>query len=1110
MIRLQLESLERRLAPATFLVSNANDAGSGSLRQAILAANAAAGPDSIAFDATFFATPRTIALSQANGQLPISDDLDVVGPGASRLTVTGNTFTRVFTIGNSASTAIAVSLAGLTVTGGNGSNGGPAPSFDNGGGIRVENEFLTLTDVVVTANTTANQFIAGGGIHVLPGGRLDLLACTVSGNTAGIGGGISFEGTGLTVQNSTISGNVATTNSSSGGGGIYFDGGAQGIGFTLRNSTVAGNTSASNGGGIWLGVTSSTIPLVIQNSTITGNTANGTGPGAGFGGGGIFLLALQNGSAVLNVQSSIVSGNAASAASGRSDIAAVNSTTVNVNFSAVGDPDGFTPSATSGNNLPFGTALNLRPLGNYGGPTATCGLGVGSPAVDGGSNLANLTTDQRGAGFPRVLGGVADIGACEGIIDVPVAFGGPFASVTTAGPTYTFDVVYSGTTPIDVSTLDNTDVRVTGPGTFNQLATFVTVTPTGNGTPRTATYRITGPGGAFGMEDNGVYTIAVQAGQVANTSGFTNQATTLGTFTVAILATFTVTNANDAGAGSLRQAIDDANNSAGAANVVFDPTFFATPRTITLSTANGSLVILDHLTVIGPGADRLTVNGGGVTNVFQVGSGVIPSVLALSGMTVTGGTRGIIAFDGTLTLTNMVVTGNNAGTASGGGIMGARADLAIVNSTIAGNTAALGGGIFLTGGSLLLDRSTVSGNGATGSGGGGIGVYGSIDPAGFVVRNSTVSGNTTAGSGGGLFFTTFDSQYGPVAIQNSTITGNTANATGTAAGTGGGGLALNSIAFLGSAAIGVTSSIISGNTASVANGRSDLAAVANGVITANFSAIGDPDGFTLSGTSGNNLPFGTALGLGTLANNGGPTQTIAFAANSPLRDVGSNPAALTTDQRGPGFARPSGPGTDIGAFEFQVAAPPRVSGVTVNAGQTNATQRSRVTSLTVTFDAQVTFAGSVAAAFTLSRIGGAAVGGFTATANVVGGVTVVTLTSFTGAETYFGSLADGRYTVLVRANQVSAGGSQLDGDGNGTGGDDYTLAGTVANGLYRLFGDVDGSGVVNAFDFSQFRNAFGSSTGQAVYVEWLDIDGNGAINAFDFAQFRTRFGSGVP
>ena len=63
---------------------------------------------------------------------------------------------------------------------------------------------------------------------------------------------------------------------------------------------------------------------------------------------------------------------------------------MNVNFSAVGDADGFTPSATSGNNLPFGTPLGLGPLANYGGPTQTIPLGSASPARNAGSNPANF------------------------------------------------------------------------------------------------------------------------------------------------------------------------------------------------------------------------------------------------------------------------------------------------------------------------------------------------------------------------------------------------------------------------------------------------------------------------------------------------------------------------------------------------------------------------------------------------------------------------------------------------------------------------------------------------------------------------------------------------
>jgi hypothetical protein len=195
----------------------------------------------------------------------------------------------------------------------------------------------------------------------------------------------------------------------------------------------------------------------------------------------------------------------------------------------------------------------------------------------------------------------------------------------------------------------------------------------------------------------------------------------------------------------------------------------------------------------------------------------------------------------------------------------------------------------------------------------------------------------------------------------------------------------------------------------------------------------------------------------------------------------------------------------LGSFSMQLAPAPAVASVTINDGSA---QRSRVTSLTVTFGSQVTFAGLVADAFRLSRIGGGAVGGFTATAGVVNGVTVVTLSGFSGAETQFGSLADGRYALTVLASQVSAGGLGLDGNGDGLGGDDYVLNGTAANGLFRLYGDATGEGVVNAADFSQFRSALGAASPDPAYllVSYFDIDGDGSVNAFDFGQFRNRFG----
>jgi hypothetical protein len=61
----------------------------------------------------------------------------------------------------------------------------------------------------------------------------------------------------------------------------------------------------------------------------------------------------------------------------------------------------------------------LLPLADNGGPTRTHALAAGSPALDAGSNLLQLVTDQRGNGFPRVLGAAADIGAYEGTRALP-------------------------------------------------------------------------------------------------------------------------------------------------------------------------------------------------------------------------------------------------------------------------------------------------------------------------------------------------------------------------------------------------------------------------------------------------------------------------------------------------------------------------------------------------------------------------------------------------------------------------------------------------------------------------------------------------------------------
>ncbi|MBX7106481.1 MAG: hypothetical protein K1X57_20570 [Gemmataceae bacterium] len=171
------------------------------------------------------------------------------------------------------------------------------------------------------------------------------------------------------------------------------------------------------------------------------------------------------------------------------------------------------------------------------------------------------------------------------------------------------------------------------------------------------------------------------------------------------------------------------------------------------------------------------------------------------------------------------------------------------------------------------------------------------------------------------------------------------------------------------------------------------------------------------------------------------------------------------------------------------ALPAKVAGLVVGDGTA---QRSTVTSIKVTFDSAVTFTGSPASAFTLTRISD---GASVALAAAVSG-NEVTL-SFTGGAVNGKSLADGRYTLGVLASQFAGGG--FDGNGDGTPGDDYTLVGNPTNKLFRLFGDVDGSGQVTSSDFLAFRLAFLSSS--AIF----DFNGNGTVDSSDFLQFRLRF-----
>jgi hypothetical protein len=92
---------------------------------------------------------------------------------------------------------------------------------------------------------------------------------------------------------------------------------------------------------------------------------------------------------------------------------------------------------------------------------------------------------------------------------------------------------------INVASLDSSDIRVTGPNAFSQLATLVSIDSSTNGSPRTATYKINAPSGTWNATNNGLYTVALQSGQVSDISGNFGNPGTVGNFLVSFAGTGT-------------------------------------------------------------------------------------------------------------------------------------------------------------------------------------------------------------------------------------------------------------------------------------------------------------------------------------------------------------------------------------------------------------------------------------------------------------------------------------------------------------------------------------------------------------------------------------------
>ena len=471
-----------------------------------------------------------------------------------------------------------------------------------------------------------------------------------------------------------------------GGGGLECSGTA-----TLTNCTITGNETLSRGGGGLYCQTRGTMTVI--NCTVIGNSAQ-------FGGG----LYTEDGT----------------------------TTTLTNTIIAAQTAGGDVVGGVGGENNLIGGNPLLATLGDFGGPTLTLALLPGSPAIGGGTGTNAPTTDQRGQ--PRTAR--VDIGAfqSQGFTITPVA-GSTLQSVDVgepfANPLAVTVTAINPAEPVDGGVMSFAAPSAGASASLSATTAIIAhgqagVTATANATP-------------------GAYVVTAMAAGV--TSGGFNL--TNATATPSLVVDTVLDKVDDlGGTTSLREAIAYANTLPGDNIITFSPAVFGTtPQTITLTL--GALTLTDSatITIMGPGARLLTINGAGASRVFDVESGSA----ALLGLTVSGGNAdnggGLYDDGGTPSLSDCTVSGNSASGNGGGLLNNSHGALSLTDCRVSGNAAGSNGGGLYTEplATLSLSNCTVSGNSASING---AGLF--IGGGTSTLSNCTVSGNSAGDFGGGL------------------------------------------------------------------------------------------------------------------------------------------------------------------------------------------------------------------------------------------------------------------------------------------------------------------------------------------------------------------------
>jgi CSLREA domain-containing protein len=792
-----------------------------SLREAVAEANRLPDVDVIELPAGVYTLTRASAGEDNNvsGDLDIKGPVTVVGAGAGSTILDGNATDRVLDI------HAQTEIFGMTVR--NGLVDGP------GAGIYVRQETLSYNVVVrrsvISGNHARGSAGDGGGLMSETSGVLTVLESTLSGNRADAKGGALAGFQLFWLIGSTVSGNSANLL----GGGLYYP---EEWSPVIWGSTVTANQAGQSGGGIY--AKQSLFPIIFDPA----------------------------------LQGSIVAGNTAPAAPDcfRADSAGYN---------VIGIGDGCSTRAldrTGTGAAPLDPKLGA--LSSQGGPTPVHALLPGSPALDLVPAAACTPSDQLGqarsapceAGaveqplHPTCLPGGSVLCLQDGRFRVTASWsgngaGGPATAAPLTDDTGNFWFFSPQNLEVTVKVLDGCELNdrfwvftsgLTDRGVelrVEDLFTGETWThshPAGTTyAPRLDTSALAGchpPGAPFQPGIPGALAVDPVSSVLVVTKGGD-----------------TLDGACDADC-SLREAVAASNVREGAEVIVLRGGLYSLSRAgrNESSNATGDLDVTGHLVILGEGADRTAIDGGGIDRVLE--AAIVNSSLEIHGATIRNG---------------RAEPGSGGDTGDGGGLRGGV--LTLVGCHVTGSSAASWGGGF-AGDTVTARDTTVSDNQA--DLGGGIGFASTLR-----LTNVTVSGNHAANAGGGLIVGAEDQVLDFV-----TISGNSAAQ--------GGGLYI-SFATCPSGFcrtdFSMTRSLVAGNTAADGPDCYGLESDGNnvfGIIDAACSAgPTDRAGTVVTPLNPQLTPLGS---------HGGPTPTHALLANSPAIDFNSGPGCPARDQRG--------------------------------------------------------------------------------------------------------------------------------------------------------------------------------------------------------------------